>query len=178
MLASELFDPEFPKASLPAVEIWLKIKWRDDTCIVPSQADLQRRKKKAPKVDQLQNTLRATSHSFVERGIGKIVGRRGRVFCSYPGSVQQVKRHTATSWDISLNHNHSVITTYRRFFEAESANLSICRQNTSCSLITCHNHLPTSQMVALLPRKLQACWKRTALIRKYKFTPKTGSQNI
>ena len=52
-------------------------------------------------------------------------------------SRQEVK-NTATSYDISPHHTHSVNTTYRRFFEAESARFLICKHNTSC----CSNTSP------------------------------------
>ena len=55
-----------------------------------------------------------------------------------------------------IHRTHSVITTYRRFFEARSAHFAICKHYTRCSQTPRPNHLPPSQLPALLPGKLQA----------------------
>ena len=57
--------------------------------------------------------------------------------------------------------SNSVITTYRRLFEAESAHsLILVKQDTTWFWNTPRHNRPTSWMAELLPGKLQACWQR------------------
>ena len=71
---------------------------------------------------------------------------------------------------------HFVITTYQRFFEAESAYFSVWKPNTKRCYTLATTTLPL-RLAELLPGKLQVCGKRTAIIRN-QFTPKDGKQNI
>ena len=86
-------------------------------------------------------------------------------------------RHTNTAWQHNkseirrratkfIHRTHSVISTYRRFFEAESVYLPICKRNKSCRSNSSPIRLPTSWMWALLPGKPELYWKQTAIICK------------
>ena len=61
---------------------------------------------------------------------------------------------------------HFVITTYRRFYELESAYFSVWKHNTSFCSTLATTAFP-SRLAALLLGKLQVCGKRTAIIWNY-----------
>ena len=78
-----------------------------------------------------------------------------------------------------LHRNHSVVTTYRRFFEAQSVYISICKHNMSnCSR---HNgHVPTSRKATHLPGQEKSSVSKTNgdHLVKYQFTTKTGVKTL
>ena len=109
------------------------------TRIVPQPSWSQHKKKTTPKLEQLQSWPCHFSLSRRERHLAWI-------------------RTTSQTCGDELghfaNHNHFVITTYQRFFEAESAHLSICWQHTSCN----SPQSPSNITNGGTPWKLQACW--------------------
>ena len=93
-------------------------------------------------------------------------------------SDQQVKKY-GDGLRHFIHRTHSVMITYRRFFEARSAYFAICKHKTSCSPITLPQ--PPSDITA----GGNSPWKTSRVLKKNghnletdEFTPKTGDQNI
>ena len=71
-----------------------------------------------------------------------------------------------------IHRTHSVITTYRIFFEAAFFNLQ-AEHDLLLNLATTTFRHPG--WLHFTSQKLQACWRNRDHLYKYKFTPRTGS---